>query len=177
MNQGSNDYYNRAQNFLKVNPGMAAVVLTNPDAADAERQHKIMVAWFTYFSERGLKGVLANCERILSGAGKAITFPCDDPEMFDPSFVMPRHKWHKVEPDRGPRTRNIAELHQRTMAALRSAKVKGAKPEREKPQGPTMTPQEWLNDYQANPPPIPVFSDEFKRKLGLCGPDRQDDAA
>ena len=164
MNQGSNDYYTRAQNFLKVNPGMAAVVLTNPDAADAERQNRIMVAWFTYFSERGLKGVLDNCQRILGGAGKAITFPCDDPEMFDPSFTMPRYRWQKPAPVEGTRTRDIAELHKRTMASLRAAKPKGARDMPEREQAPVKPPHEWLEDYQNNPPPLPVFSDEFRRK-------------
>jgi len=166
---GSNDYYQRARNFLKVNPGMAVAVHTTPDAADAEREHRIMVDWFTYFVERDLQGVLANCERILGGQGKGVTFPCDNPDMFDPSYVAPRHKWHKVAPQPGVRTREIKDLHERTLAALRAAKPKGAKDIRQRAVGPVKSPQEWLNDYIANPPPIPVFSDEFRGRLDQNG--------
>jgi hypothetical protein len=30
---------------------------------------------------------------------------------------------------------------------------------------PVKTPQEYLTEYMANPPPVPVFSEEFKAKL------------
>lgn len=165
MNNASNEFYQRAKNFLKVNPGMAAVVHTVPDAADAERESRIKVDWFTYFLERGYKGVLANCERILSGQGKAITLPCESPEMFDPSYAAPRYKWNQQEASQGTRTRDIAELHAETLRQLRSATPRGQRKASQLPQEPQQSPQEWLDAYQANPPPLPVFSDEFKRRV------------
>lgn len=164
---GSNDYYQRARSFLKVNPGMSAAVHANPDPVDAEREKRIMVDWFTYFVERDLQGVLANCERILNGQGKGVTFPCENPEMFDPSYVTPRHKWHKVVASDGVRTRDIQAVHKRAVDALRAAKPKGARDMPQRHHAPVKSPDEWLGDYQANPPPIPVFSDEFRYRMGI----------
>lgn len=165
MNSDSINYYDRARNFVKVNPGMAVSVHSTPDAADAEREKRIMVDWFTYFVERDLQGVLANCERILGGQGKGVTFPCDNPEMFDPSYVTPRYKWSKVAPSEGVRTRDIQAVHKRAVEALRAAKPKGARDMPSRRQAPVQSPDEWLADYQANPPPIPVFSDEFRARF------------
>lgn len=173
---GSNEYYQRARNFLKVNPGMAVGVHTTPEAENAEREKRIMVDWFTYFVERDLQGVLANCERILNGQGKGVTFPCDSPEIFDPSYVTPRHKWHKVAPSEGVRTRDIQAVHKRAVDALRAAKPKGARDMPQRHHAPVKSPDEWLGEYQANPPPMPVFSDEFRARHGLS-PSRGAEAA
>lgn len=171
MSQGSNEYYNRAKNFLKVNPGMAVTVLTNPDPIDAEHQQRIMVDWFTYFAARDLHAVLENCDRILNGAGKAVTFPCDSPEMFDPSFVMPQHRWRRVVVDKGPQTRNIGEVLKATLESLKAAKPYGdpgrvRSPDEIADDGlmPQQRAEKWLAEYKNNPPPMPVFSDEFRRR-------------
>lgn len=164
---GSNEYYQRARNFLKVNPGMAVAVHTAPEVENVDLEKRVMVDWFTYFVERDLQCVLATCERILAGQGKGVTFPCDNPEIFDPSYVTPRHKWHKVERQGGTRTRDIAAIHQRTVAALKAAKPRGTKQVPERDRSPVKSPDEWLDDYRANPPPIPVFSDEFRARYRL----------
>lgn len=174
MNSASKDFYDRAKNFAKVNSGMLVVIHTTPDPADAERENRILVDWFTYLSVRGLTSTLASFQNILGGAGKAVTLPCENPEMFDPGYVAPVHKWRKPEPKKGERTRNIGALVAATKASLKAAKPYGDKgrvrtPEEIADDG--LTPQQratkWLAEYQENPPPIPVFSDEMKKELRI----------
>jgi hypothetical protein len=169
MNHISADYHKRAAAFVRANHDMTAVVHAKPEASEVQRENAIKVAWFTYFQARGMESTLQTCRFILNGGGKAVTFPCERPDLFDPSYEVPRHSWR--DPDGAVRSQergDVSAVVKSTLASLRAANVRGAKPAPPRPQYATQSPQEWLDGYQDNPPPIPVFSDDFKRKLGLA---------
>lgn len=165
MNQASAEFYNRCRAFLRANQGMAAVVHANPEQADMARELRIRDEWFTYLHEKGLTSTLATWQFILKGGGKAITVPCDSPELFDPSYVAPRHMWREPKPADQPRTRDIAAVLARTKAELAASKPRGRANVPTRPSEPVKPPQDWLDEYQANPPPIPVFSEQFKASM------------
>jgi hypothetical protein len=167
MNPASEQYHQRALAFQKANPGMVFVV------RGSEHGEQVR-AWFTYFHSRGQVGTISVFRQLLSGKG-AVQFPCERPEHFDPSYIAPVHQWR--EPDDGPQSRrDMSQVAERTLEGLRSAVPRGRQsvPKSHLAE-PEMTPGEWLSDYKNDPPPVPVFSDEFRAKHGL--PPRKSDAA
>lgn len=168
MNQISAEYHKRAQSFLKVNADMVEIIHAKPEPSDAKRENEIKVAWFTYFSVKGMEGTIKTFQFILNGGGKALTFPCANPEHFDGSYVAPRHRWHDpndepVDNQRGDVSRLVAN----TLSSLRAAIPRGQKRQDNRQRQPEQSPQDWLDAYQSDPPPIPVFSDGFKTRARL----------
>ncbi len=157
MNQAAEQFHQRAKAFAKANPGMAHVVRGNEDP-------EAVLAWFTYFHVRGQTGTIAVFRQLLNGNG-LVQFPCKRPELFDLTYEPPAHTWR--EPEAGRQSRgDVSRVVQSTIASLRAAQPKGRPPvPREHLRERVETPGEWLTDYAANPPPVPVFSDEFKSKL------------
>jgi len=121
-------------------------------------------AWFTYFATRGQTGTIRLFKQLLDDK-KAVQFPCREPEHFDPSYETPAHSWR--DPSTGEVSRgDVSQVVAKTMNSLRAAHPKGRPPvPREHLAAPVKTPQEYLTEYMANPPPVPVFSEEFKAKL------------
>ena len=156
MNPASEQFYQRFLSFQRANPGMVHVVRGNADP-------EIVKAWFTYFHEKGQAGTINLFRQLLNGNG-VVQFPCRSPELFDPSYVVPRYQWSAPDAVRVSRG-DVSQVVAKTMQSLRAAKPKGRQPvpaSHIKP--PEKTPQEYLAEYAANPPPIPVFSDEFKAR-------------
>lgn len=166
MNPASEQFYQRFLAFQKANPGMVHVVRKGEDD-DGVR------AWFTYFQVRGQTGTIRLFQQLLNDK-KAVQFPCKKPELFDLTYDPPRHQYR--DPSTGEVSRSdVSAVVEKTMHSLRNAKPKGRQPvPRDHLLPPTKTPKEWLDDYLANPPPIPVFSEEFKARMGLG---RKDDEA
>lgn len=165
MNPASEQFYQRFLAFQKANPGMVHVVRGDQDP-------EIVKAWFTYFHTKGQTGTIDLFRKLLNGNG-VVQFPCKHPQHFEPSYIAPAHSWR--EPSEARQSRgDVSHVVERTMASLRAAKPKGRQPVPPSHIAPpAKTPQEWLDEYQANPPPIPVFSDEFRAKMRL--PYRDDD--
>jgi hypothetical protein len=163
MNQAAEQYHQRALAFQRANPGMVFVVR----GADHAEQVK---AWFTYFHVRGQTGTISMFRQLLNGKG-AVQFPCEKPEHFDPSYIAPVHQWRA--PEDGPQSRgDMSRIIDRTLHSLRKAVPRGRQPvPKDHLKKPEKTPQEWLEDYRHNPPPIPVFSDEFRDRSGLAARD------
>jgi hypothetical protein len=159
MNQAAEQYHQRALAFQRANPGMVFVVRGDESSAQVR-------AWFTYFHTRGQTGTISLFRQLLNNKG-VVQFPCEKPEHFDPSYEVPRHQWRAPE-DAPQSRRDMSRVVERTMASLRAAKPKGRQPvPRDHLAEPVKSPHEWLEDYQANPPPVPVFSDEFRAKHGI----------
>lgn len=169
MNNASAEFYKRSRAFLLANPGMAVVIHATPAPDNAAFERHSKQAWFTYLRDKGLHSTLDTWRFILSGGGKAITVPCENPELFDPSYVLPAldKRWREPQPSDHPRTRDIRGVLDRTKESLRTAKPRGSKELPEAERKPEKSPQEWLNDYVANPPPIPVLSDAFRKAMNL----------
>lgn len=170
----SENIHERIKAFFKVNPDMACAILSTPEPADAAENEAMKVEWFTYLAVRGHTKALDTWRMILNGGGKAITVPCARPDLFDPSYVAPAQKWRDPnrvvkQSERG----DLSALVENTMESLRNAVPKGQK-RQPKPKTEQISPAQWLEDFKANPPPIPVFSDEFKRqmRIGPKGPDQ-----
>ena len=82
----ANDFFDRARAFIAVNPRLVYVIYTTPQQSNLERENAARAAWFAYFEERSMKETLRLCRSILGGGGKAITLPCEKPEMFDLNY-------------------------------------------------------------------------------------------
>jgi hypothetical protein len=166
MNQAAEQYHARASAYVRANPGMHVMVRGNAKGEDRQRQKEIAAAWFTYFHVRGQTGTIATFRSILNGAG-SVMFPCDCPTLFDMSYVPPVHVWREPQGASDSRS-DVSHVVERTLDSLRRAVPRGRKPvPKDHLKAPEKTPSEWIADYQANPPPIPVFSDEFRDKFGL----------
>lgn len=157
MNQAAEQYHQRAAAFNRANPGMIFVVR-------GDQHREVVKAWFTYFHMRGQTGTIDLFRGLLAGNG-VVQFPAEAPELFDPSYEAPAHSWR--DPATGEVSRgDVSRVVQGTLASLRSAVPKGRPPvPKSHLAEPVKSPAEWLNDYQDNPPPVPVFSDEFKARL------------
>ena len=172
MNITREQYHQRVLDFHRANRDMAFMVHGKPQpGGDWQREDAARKAWFAYLTINGLTGTL-NTFRHLLNEGKAVMFPTEKPEWFDPSYVAPVHGYRDpTEPGQQARG-DVSRVVQETLASLRAARPKGRQPVppahlRE----PTKTPKEWLDEYQANPPPIQVLSDEARSKFGLPPPD------
>jgi len=173
----SDNIHERIRSFFKVNPDMACAILTTPEAADAADNEAMKVEWFTYLAVRGHTRALDTWRMILNGGGKGITVPCARPDLFDPSYLAPAQKWR--DPNRAVKQderRDVSAVLDRTMDSLRNAVPKGQK-RQEKPKAEQISPAQWLEDFKSNPPPIPVFSDEFKRQMKIGDKGRDQNAA
>jgi hypothetical protein len=159
MNQAAEQFHQRAAAFVRANPGMVFVVRGD--------QHKDAVRdWFTYFHTRGQLGTISLFRQILNGNG-VVQFPCERPEHFDPSYIAPVHSWREPQ-GRGVSRGDVRHVVESTLDSLRKAKPRGRQPvPKSHLAEPVKTPKEWLDEYSANSPPIPVFSDEFREKFGL----------
>jgi hypothetical protein len=167
MNQAAEQFHQRAAAFVRANPGMVFVV-RGDQHADAVRD------WFTYFHMRGQAGTISLFRQILTGNG-VVQFPCERPEHFDPSYEPPAYSWREPE-SRNVSRGDVRHVVDSTLASLKKAQPKGRQPvPRDHLLPPVKTAKEWLDDYAANPPPIPVFSEEFKARMGLGR--RDEDAA
>ena len=157
MNPASEQFYQRFLSFQRANPGMVHVVRGNADP-------EVVKAWFTYFHHRGQAGTIDLFRQILNGNG-VVQFPCREPEHFDPSYETPRYQWS--EPASGPVSRgDVSQVVAKTMSSLRGAVPKGRQPvPKSHLTEPVKSPADYLKEYIANPPPVPVFSDEFKARL------------
>lgn len=157
MNPAAEQFYQRFLSFQRANPGMVHLVRGNADP-------EVVREWFTYLTVRGQTGTINLFRQILNGNG-VVQFPCREPENFDPSYETPKHQY--CEPDAGPVSRgDVSRVVDATMRSLRAAQPKGRQPvPRQHLREPVKSPGEWLTDYAANPPPVPVFSDDFKAKL------------
>jgi hypothetical protein len=157
MNPVSEQFYQRFLAYQRANPGMVHVVRKGDDDESVR-------SWFTYFTTKGQTGTIQLFRQLLDDK-KAVQFPCRLPEHFEPSYVAPVHSYR--DPSTGEVSRgDVSRVVQDTMASLRAAVPKGRKAvpaSHIKP--PEKTPQEWIAEYHANPPPVPVFSEEFKAKL------------
>ena len=165
----SENIHERIRSFFKANHDMACAILTTPEPADAAENEAMKIEWFTYLAVRGHTRALDTWRMILNGGGKGITVPCARPDLFDPSYVAPAQKWR--DPNRvvkqGERG-DMSRVIETTLDSLRNALPKGQK-RQTKPKVEQIPPAQWLEEYKANPPPIPVFSDEFKRQMRLGG--------
>lgn len=175
MNQAAEQYHQRAAAFVRANPGMYVMVRGNAKGEDRQRQKEIAAAWFTYFHVRGQAGTIATFRSILNGNGP-VMFPCECPTIFDPSYEPPAHVWR--EPNGQAESRSdMSHVIERTLDSLRRAIPRGRQPvPKDHLKEPEKTPQEWLNDYRDNPPPIPVLSDEARAKFGVRLPSSEDAA-
>ena len=157
MNQVSEQFYQRYLAYQRVNPGMVHVVRKGDD-------DEAVRAWFTYFQVKGQTGTLRLFKQLLDEK-KAVQFPCRLPELFEPSYEPPKHQWRDTstgEVSRG----DVSRVVQGTLASLRNAVPKGRPPvPKSHLVEPVKSPDQWLADYQANPPPIPVLSDEARAKF------------
>lgn len=171
MNAAAENFHQRVKDYAKANAGMMFVIHAKPEPQDRVREDASRKAWFAYLSVNGLTGTLSTWQFILNGSGKAITVPCEKPEWFDPYYVAPVGGYRDPsEPSQRPRV-DVSRVVQRTMASLRAAVPKGRQPvPADHLREPEKTPAEWLAEYQANPPPIPVLSDEAKEKFGIRPP-------
>lgn len=168
MNAAAANFHQRIKDYARANSGMAFVIHAKPDPQDRAREDAARKAWFAYLAANDLTGTLSTWRFILNGGGKAITVPCEKPEWFDPSYVAPVGGYRDPsEPGQASRG-DVSRVVQRTMASLRAAVPKGRQPvPADHLRDPEKTPKEWLDDYSANPPPIPVLSDEAKAKFGF----------
>ena len=158
MNPASEQFHQRAAAFNRANPGMIYVVRKGQDDESVR-------AWFTYFNSRGQVGTIDLFYKLLNEK-HPIQFPCRLPEHFEPGYEAPRNQWRDPSSGEIVSRGDVSAVVESTMASLRAARPRGRQPvppEHLKP--PEKTPQQWLNEYQANPPPVPVFSDEFKARL------------
>lgn len=165
MNHASAEFYKRAVGFLQVNPGMSVVIHAKPDPDSARRENEIRLSWFTYLTVRDLNSTLKTWRAILGGGGKSITVPCEDPEIFDPSYCAPAYGYRDPEPPSQDERKDISVAVGNTLRELRAAVPKSGVGRVPAPKGPEKPPAEWLRDYQANPPPIPVLSDAARKKF------------
>lgn len=157
MNPASEQFYQRFLSFQRANPGMVHVVRGSD-------QPEIVRQWFTYFHTKGQTGTIDLYRQILSGNG-VVQFPCISPEHFDPSYETPRYQWREPDGQRVSRG-DVSQVVHSTLNSLRNAKPKGRQPvPKSHLAEPVKTPAEWLDDYQDNPPPIPVLSDEARAKF------------
>jgi hypothetical protein len=171
MNQPAEQYHQRAAAYVRANPGMHVMVRGNTTGEDRQRHLKIASAWFTYFHVRGQTGTIATFRSILNGNG-SVMFPCECPTLFDMSYEPPAHSWREPQAQTGERT-DMREVIDRTLASLRKAVPRGRQPvPKAHLKEPELSPQEWLKEYAANPPPVPVLSDEARAKFA---PARRDD--
>jgi hypothetical protein len=167
MNQAAEQYHQRALAFHRANPSMVFVVR----GGDHTRQ---VQSWFTYFYSRGQTGTISLFRQLLNGKG-VVQFPCEWPELFDPSYVAPTHQWQAPE-DRPQSRRDMSRVVDQTLHSLRNAVPRGRQPApKDHLKEPELSPQEWLAQYRDDPPPIPVLSDEARAKMGLHQP--RDEAA
>lgn len=157
MNPVSEQFYQRFLAYQRANPGMVHVVRKGED-------DEAVQAWFTYFTVKGQTGTIQLFRQLLDDK-KAVQFPCRLPIHFEPSYVAPVHSWR--DPSTGEVSRgDVSRVVQGTLASLRSAVPKGRPPvPKAHLAEPVKSPAEWLNDYQDNPPPIPVLSDEARAKF------------
>lgn len=170
MTDISQQYHKRALDFFRANPDMHVM------ARSADKE--VIAKWFTYFQAKGMLGTLATFRDILHGA-RPVMFPAPCPTLFDLSYVPPTRGFYRDPSEGGQEARgDVSGVVAETLASLRKAQPKGRQPVppahlRE----PAKSPKQWLDDYQADPPPIPVFSDEFKQRLGLKRGDEPGDEA
>ncbi len=157
MNQAAEQYHQRAAAFNRANPGMIFVVRGN-------QSPEVVKAWFTYFHSRGQAGTISLFRQLLNGNG-VVQFPADRPELFDPSYEAPRYSWSEPDAVRVSRG-DVSQVVAKTMSSLRGAVPKGRQPvPKSHLTEPVKSPADYLKEYIANPPPVPVFSDEFKARL------------
>ena len=174
MSQSADQYHARASAYAQANPGMHVMVRGNATGEDRQRQKEIAAKWFTYFHVRGQTGTIDTFRSILNDNG-SVMFPCECPTLFDMSYTPPAHVWREPH-GQGESRSDMSEVIEQTLASLRKAVPRGRQSvPKDHLKAPEKTPDEWLRDYKANPPPVPVFSDEFREKNGL--PPRTEAAA
>lgn len=170
MNEVSKQYHQRALDFFRGNPTLHVMARST--------DKDIIAKWFTYFQAKGMHGTLATFREILTG-NRPVMFPAPCPTLFDLSYIPPTRGFYRDPSEGGQETRgDVSGVVAETLASLRKAQPKGRQPvPKSHLQEPAKTPKQWLDEYQANPPPIPVFSDDFKARLGLKRGDEPGDEA
>lgn len=164
MTAASDEFYARCKSIMKA-AGGGFIIYAKPDPADEVRNQIAADKWLAYLASKGLDKTAAVWRQILSGGGKAITVPFEDPELFETGYVnpypVPRWNPPPVIRARG----NVSQQVERAKQSMRAYK-----PKREKwepvPE-PLVSPHEWLAQQEANPDPIPMLSDAMREKLGL----------
>lgn len=81
------EFFTRFAKFARANPDMLVAIEANLNPAQFPAEADIAQNWLAYLDARGYRSEAALVRGILGGGGKAVTFPCEKPEIFDPAYV------------------------------------------------------------------------------------------
>jgi hypothetical protein len=143
------------------------------DAEEKKRADRVLSAWLVYLEERGHYATLRTWKFIADGGGRALTFPCEEPEIFDITYTRSerpaaRYEERAPNPDRVAR-KQIADKVPEAAPSTRPPRDKRCSDyevEAARPQ----TAKELGEEFQREKPPI---SDSLRAKIALPPKDQE----
>jgi hypothetical protein len=161
------EFIKRSLSMAKAAGGGVAIY-TNPPAGSFADNERMANEWLFYFESVGLWGLAATCRGILSGRGKAISVPCEKPELFDLTYVPPSvaPSW-RGEQAGGRDASSVASrlgVSQSMVKAARAAR----RPEEPEAVNPVEAARAWLADPRNRSLEGVAFSPEMRRLAGLA---------